>query len=331
MTLSKINLSQKNSIFISKDGKLTVPNNPVIPFIEGDGVGSEVTSSMIKIVNYAVEKSYDKKRYIDWMEIYAGEKANAIYKEDIWLPQETLDAIKHYKVAIKGPLTTPTGGGQRSLNVRLRQELDLYVCQRPIKWFEGVPSPVITPELVNMTVFRENSEDIYSGIEWPFNSVEVKKVISFLQNEMDIKNIVDSENCGIGIKNMSSLGSKRLIKAALNYAIEHNRSSVTVVHKGNIMKYTEGAFLKWGIELIEKEYNGYYDKDNKYYKFKNPRNNNEIIFKDCICDAFLQNILLKPKDYDVIATTNLNGDYVSDSLAACVGGIEFRQEQILII
>ena len=172
----------------------------MIPFIEGDGVGSEVTSSMIKIVNYAVEKSYDKKRYIDWMEIYAGEKANAIYKEDIWLPQETLDAIKHYKVAIKGPLTTPTGGGQRSLNVRLRQELDLYVCQRPIKWFEGVPSPVITPELVNMTVFRENSEDIYSGIEWPFNSVEVKKVISFLQNEMDIKNIVDSENCGIGIK-----------------------------------------------------------------------------------------------------------------------------------
>ena len=321
MTSSKINLSQKNSIFISKDGKLTVPNNPVIPFIEGDGVGSEVTSSMIKIVNYAVEKSYDKKRYIDWMEIYAGEKANAIYKEDIWLPQETLDAIKHYKVAIKGPLTTPTGGGQRSLNVRLRQELDLYVCQRPIKWFEGVPSPVITPELVNMTVFRENSEDIYSGIEWPFNSVEVKKVISFLQNEMDIKNIVDSENCGIGIKNMSSLGSKRLIKAALNYAIEHNRSSVTVVHKGNIMKYTEGAFLKWGIELIEKEYNGYYDKNNKYYKFKNPRNNNEIIFKDCICDAFLQNILLKPKEYDVIATTNLNGDYVSDSLAACVGGI----------
>ena len=321
MTLSKINLTQKNSIFISKDGKLTVPNNPVIPFIEGDGVGSEVTSSMIKIVNHAVEKSYDKKRCIDWIEIYAGEKANAIYKEDIWLPQETLDAIKRYKVAIKGPLTTPTGGGQRSLNVRLRQELDLYVCQRPIKWFEGVPSPVITPELVNMTVFRENSEDIYSGIEWPFNSVEVKKVISFLQNEMDIKNIVDSENCGIGIKNMSSLGSKRLIKAALNYAIEHNRSSVTVVHKGNIMKYTEGAFLKWGIELIEKEYNGFYDKDNKYYKFINPRNNNEIIFKDCICDAFLQNILLKPKDYDVIATTNLNGDYVSDSLAACVGGI----------
>ena len=321
MTLSKINLTQKNSIFISKDGKLTVPNNPVIPFIEGDGVGSEVTSSMIKIVNHAVEKSYDKKRCIDWIEIYAGEKANAIYKEDIWLPQETLDAIKRYKVAIKGPLTTPTGGGQRSLNVRLRQELDLYVCQRPIKWFEGVPSPVITPELVNMTVFRENSEDIYSGIEWPFNSVEVKKVISFLQNEMDIKNIIDSENCGIGIKNMSSLASKRLIKAALNYAIEHNRSSVTVVHKGNIMKYTEGAFLKWGIELIEKEYNGFYDKDNKYYKFINPRNNNEIIFKDCICDAFLQNILLKPKDYDVIATTNLNGDYVSDSLAACVGGI----------
>ena len=321
MILSKKNLNQNNAILIAKNGKLTVPDNPIIPFIEGDGVGPEVTSSMIKVVNHAVDKSYDKKRCINWVEIFAGEKANIIYKEDIWLPQETLDAIKQYKVAIKGPLTTPTGGGQRSLNVRLRQELDLYVCQRPIKWFEGVPSPVITPELVNMTVFRENSEDIYSGIEWPFNSDEVKKVINFLKNEMGIKNIIDSDNCGIGIKNMSLLGSKRLIKAALDYSIEHNRSSVTVVHKGNIMKYTEGAFLKWGIELIEKEYNGYYDKDNKYYKFKNPLNNNEIIFKDCICDAFLQNILLKPKDYDVIATTNLNGDYVSDSLAACVGGI----------
>ena len=239
---------------------------------------------MIKIVNHAVEKSYDKKRYlIGWK--YMLEKKQTQFIKKIFGFHKTLDAIKHYKVAIKGPLTTPTGGGQRSLNVRLRQELDLYVCQRPIKWFEGVPSPVITPELVNMTVFRENSEDIYSGIEWPFNSVEVKKVINFLQNEMDIKNIVDSENCGIGIKNMSSLGSKRLIKAALNYAIEHNRSSVTVVHKGNIMKYTEGAFLKWGIELIEKEYNGFYDKDNKYYKFKIL----EIIMK-----LFLKTVFVMP-------------------------------------
>ena len=310
-----------NPISISNDGKLNIPDNPVIPFIEGDGVGPEITKSMIKIVNYAVEKTFDGKRNINWLEIYAGEKANKVYKEDIWLPQETLDAIDNYKIAIKGPLMTPTGGGQRSLNVMLRQKLDLYVCQRPVKWFEGVPSPVITPEKVNMTVFRENSEDIYSGIEWPYDSEEVKKVINFLEKEMGVTNILNSSECGIGIKNISSLGSKRLIKAAVDYAIEHNRSSVTVVHKGNIMKYTEGAFLKWGIELIKESYNAKFDEKIKCFKFQNPKTNKEIIFKDCICDAFLQNILLKPKDYDVIATLNLNGDYVSDSLAACVGGI----------
>ncbi|MEC8517229.1 MAG: NADP-dependent isocitrate dehydrogenase [Verrucomicrobiota bacterium] len=316
-----MNSNNENIIQISEDCKLIVPDNPVIPFIEGDGVGPEVTSSMIKIVNHSVNVTYNKKRSINWLEVFAGEKANKIFKKDIWLPQETLDAISKYKIAIKGPLMTPTGGGQRSLNVRLRQKLDLYVCQRPIKWFEGVPSPVITPQAVDMIVFRENSEDIYSGIEWPHDSNDVKKVIHFLKNEMGVENIIDSDNCGIGIKNMSSLGSKRLIKAAIEYAIEHDRSSVTVVHKGNIMKFTEGAFLNWGIDLILKKYHGFFDKEKKCYKFKNPNNDKDIIFKDCICDAFLQNILLKPKDYDVIATTNLNGDYVSDSLAACVGGI----------
>ena len=310
-----------SSISISNNGELNIPDNPIIPFIEGDGVGPEITKSMIKIVNHTVKKTYDGKRNINWLEIYAGEKANHMYNENIWLPQETLDAIENYKIAIKGPLMTPTGGGQRSLNVMLRQKLDLYVCQRPVKWFEGVPSPVITPEKVNMTVFRENSEDIYSGIEWPHDSEEVKKVINFLEKEMGVTNILNSDECGIGIKNISSLGSKRLIKAAVDYAIEHNRSSVTVVHKGNIMKYTEGAFLKWGIELIKESYNAKFDEKIKCYKFVNPKTKKEIIFKDCICDAFLQNILLKPKDYDVIATLNLNGDYVSDSLAACVGGI----------
>ena len=319
---SLINSPKNGSpVSISKNGLIDIPDNPIIPFIEGDGVGAEISASMIKVVNYAVKKSYENKRYISWLEIYAGEKANQIYKEDLWLPQETLDLINKYKIAIKGPLTTPTGGGKRSLNVMLRQKLDLYVCQRPVKWFEGVPSPVITPQKVNMTVFRENSEDIYSGIEWPYDSIEAKKVIEFLQNEMGITNILNPEECGIGIKNISSLGSKRLIKAAVDYAVEHDRSSVTIVHKGNIMKYTEGAFLKWGIELIKDSYSAEYDEKNKYFKFKNPKTNKDIIFKDCICDAFLQNILLKPSDYDVIATPNLNGDYVSDSLAACVGGI----------
>jgi len=302
-------------------GHLDVPNHPVIPFIEGDGVGPEITAAMLKIINAAVEKSYGNDRKIEWMEIYAGEKANTMYGDDTWLPAETLQAVEEYRVAIKGPLTTPTGGGRRSLNVALRQELDLYVCQRPVKWFRGVPSPVHHPHLVDMVVFRENSEDIYAGIEWAEGSPEVQKVINFLQNEMGVKNIRFPENSGIGIKPVSKSGSQRLIRAAIEYAIHNNRESVTIVHKGNIMKFTEGAFLQWGLELAEEEFGAVYHGTEKVYKITNPNSGEEIVLKDCICDAFLQNILLKPQDYDVIATLNLNGDYASDALAACVGGI----------
>jgi len=302
-------------------GHLSVPDRPIIPFIEGDGVGPEITAAMIRIIDAAVEKAYGGKRQIQWMEIYAGEKANAVYGEDTWLPDETLRAIDEYRVAIKGPLTTPVGGGRRSLNVTLRQELDLYVCQRPIKWFSGVPSPVQHPESVDMVVFRENSEDIYAGIEWPAESEEVRKVIDFLQNEMKVTNIRFPGDSGIGIKPVSRSGSQRLIRAAIEYAIHNNRKSVTLVHKGNIMKFTEGAFRQWGIELAEEEFGAVYHGTEKVYKIINPHTGEEIVVKDCICDAFLQNILLKPQDYDVIATLNLNGDYVSDALAACVGGI----------
>ncbi len=302
-------------------GHLSVPDNPVIPFIEGDGVGPEITAAMIKIIDAAVEKAYNGAKKIQWMEIYAGEKANEVYGEDTWLPQETLSAIEEYCVAIKGPLTTPTGGGRRSLNVTLRQQLDLYVCQRPVKWFNGVPSPVHNPDHVDMVVFRENSEDIYAGIEWAEGSDEVAKVIKFLQNEMGVTNIRFPEDSDIGIKPVSKSGSQRLIHAAIEYAIHNNRKSVTIVHKGNIMKFTEGAFLKWGIELAEEEFGAVYHGTEKVYKIKNPHTGELIVVKDCICDAFLQNILLKPQDYDVIATLNLNGDYASDALAACVGGI----------
>jgi len=275
----------------------------------------------VKIVDAAVGKAYGGSRKIQWMEVYAGEKANAVYGEDTWLPDETLDAINEYCVAIKGPLTTPTGGGRRSLNVTLRQELDLYVCQRPVKWFTGVPSPVHNPGQVDMVVFRENSEDIYAGIEWPEGSDAVQKVIDFLQDEMGVKNIRFPEDSGIGIKPVSKSGSQRLIRAAIEYAIHNNRKSVTIVHKGNIMKFTEGAFLKWGIQLAEEEFGAVFHGTEKVYKIINPHTGEEIVVKDCICDAFLQNILLKPQDYDVIATLNLNGDYASDALAACVGGI----------
>jgi len=302
-------------------GHLDVPNHPIIPFIEGDGVGPEITAAMIKIIDAAVEKAYGGEKKIQWMEIYAGEKANTVYGEDTWLPQETLDAINEYRIAIKGPLTTPVGGGRRSLNVTLRQKLDLYVCQRPVKWFQGVPSPVLHPERVDMVVFRENSEDIYAGIEWAAGSDDVQKVIDFLQNEMGVKNIRFPEDSGIGVKPVSRSGSQRLIRAAIEYAINNNRKSVTIVHKGNIMKFTEGAFLQWGLELAEEEFGAVYHGTEKVYKIKNPNTGDEIILKDCICDAFLQNILLKPQDYDVIATLNLNGDYASDALAACVGGI----------
>ena len=302
-------------------GHLDVPLHPIIPFIEGDGVGPEITAAMIKIIDAAVEKSYGGDRKIEWMEIYAGEKANAVYGENTWLPDETLQAIEEYRVAIKGPLTTPIGGGRRSLNVTLRQDLDLYVCQRPVKWFHGVPSPVHHPEQVDMVVFRENSEDIYAGIEWAAESPEAVKIIGFLQNEMGVTNIRFPEDSGIGVKPVSKSGSQRLIRAAIEYAIHNNRKSVTIVHKGNIMKFTEGAFLQWGIDLAEEEFGAVYHGTEKAYTIINPHTGEKIVVKDCICDAFLQNILLKPQDYDVIATLNLNGDYVSDALAACVGGI----------
>jgi len=322
MSYEKIQVpSEGEKITMREYGHLNVPDQPIIPFIEGDGVGPEITEAMVKIVDAAVGKAYGGSRKIQWMEVYAGEKANAVYGEDTWLPDETLDAINEYCVAIKGPLTTPTGGGRRSLNVTLRQELDLYVCQRPVKWFTGVPSPVHNPGQVDMVVFRENSEDIYAGIEWPEGSDAVQKVIDFLQDEMGVKNIRFPEDSGIGIKPVSKSGSQRLIRAAIEYAIHNNRKSVTIVHKGNIMKFTEGAFLKWGIQLAEEEFGAVFHGTEKVYKIINPHTGEEIVVKDCICDAFLQNILLKPQDYDVIATLNLNGDYASDALAACVGGI----------
>jgi isocitrate dehydrogenase len=322
MSYDKIQVpSEGGRITMLEYGHLDVPDHPVIPFIEGDGVGPEITAAMIQIVDAAVAKAYGGTRKIEWMEIYAGEKATAVYGENTWLPDETLEAINEYRVAIKGPLTTPVGGGRRSLNVTLRQELDLYVCQRPVKWFHGVPSPVLNPEKVDMVVFRENSEDIYAGIEWAAESEQAAKVIDFLQQEMGVENIRFPEDSGIGIKPVSRSGSQRLIRAAIEYAIHNHRKSVTLVHKGNIMKFTEGAFRQWGIELAEEEFGAVYHGTEKVYKLINPHSKEEIIFKDCICDAFLQNILLKPQDYDVIATLNLNGDYVSDALAACVGGI----------
>jgi len=310
-----------DKISVKKYGQLDVPDQPIIPFIEGDGVGAEITAAMRSIIDAAVEKVYAGKRKIEWMEIYAGEKANKLYGEDIWLPEETLETIKEYRVAIKGPLCTPIGGGRRSLNVTLRQVLDLYVCQRPVKWFHGVPSPVHHPDRVDMVVFRENSEDIYAGIEWAAETPDAKKIITFLRQEMNVTNIRFPDDSGIGIKPVSKRGSQRLIRAAIEYAIHNHRKSVTLVHKGNIMKFTEGAFRQWGIELAEEEFGAVYHGTEKVYKLTNPQSGETIILKDCICDAFLQNILLKPQEYDVIATLNLNGDYVSDSLAACVGGI----------
>ncbi len=321
MGYDKIKVPEGEKITMREYGHLNVPDKPIIPYIEGDGVGPEITAAMIKIIDAAVNKAYGSQRKIQWMEIYAGEKANDVYGADTWLPNETLQAIDDYRVAIKGPLTTPVGGGRRSLNVTLRQQLDLYACQRPVKWFNGVPSPVHNPELVDMVVFRENSEDIYAGIEWAEGSPEVQKVIDFLQSEMGVSNIRFPEDSGIGIKPVSKSGSQRLIRAAIEYAIHNNRKSVTIVHKGNIMKFTEGAFLKWGIELAEEEFGAVFHGTEKVYTIVNPHTGEDVVVKDCICDAFLQNILLKPQDYDVIATLNLNGDYASDALAACVGGI----------
>ncbi|KKD01316.1 MULTISPECIES: NADP-dependent isocitrate dehydrogenase [Photobacterium] len=312
--------AEGQKIALDADGKLVVPNNPIIPFIEGDGIGVDVSPAMIKVVDAAVQKAYGGDRKISWMEIYTGEKSTQVYGEDAWLPQETLDFIREYKVAIKGPLTTPVGGGIRSLNVALRQELDLYICARPVRYFDGVPSPLKQPELTDMVIYRENSEDIYAGIEFKAGTAEADKVIKFLQEEMGATKIRFSKDCGIGIKPVSEEGTKRLVRAALQYTIDNDRDSLTLVHKGNIMKFTEGAFKDWGYE-VAKEFGAELLDGGPWMTLKNPNTGKEIIIKDSIADAFLQQILLRPAEYDVIATMNLNGDYISDALAAQVGGI----------
>jgi len=308
-------------IRVNKDFSLAVPDQPVIPYIEGDGTGIDITPVMLKVVDAAVKKAYGGKKKIVWMEMYAGEKSCRIYGENVWLPDETLEASKDYVVSIKGPLTTPVGGGIRSINVALRQELDLYVCLRPVRWFKGVPSPLKEPEKVDMVIFRENSEDIYAGIEWPANSPEAKKVIDFLIKEMKVTKIRFPGSSAIGIKPVSIEGSNRLIRKAYQYAIENKRRSVTLVHKGNIQKFTEGGFRDWGYQLAVKEFGAKPLDGGPWHSFKNPNGGPDIVIKDVITDAMLQQILLRPAEYDVLATTNLNGDYISDGLAAEVGGI----------
>jgi isocitrate dehydrogenase len=308
-------------IKVNKDFSLAVPNNPIIPYIEGDGTGVDITPVMLKVVDAAVKKAYGGKKKIVWMEMFAGEKSCRIYGENVWLPDETLAAAKEYVVSIKGPLTTPVGGGIRSINVALRQELDLYVCLRPVRWFKGVPSPLKKPEDVDMVIFRENSEDIYAGIEWPANSPEAKKVIDFLIKEMKVKKIRFPNTSAIGIKPVSIEGSERLIRRAYQYAIDNKRRNVTLVHKGNIQKFTEGGFRDWGYQLAVKEFGAKPLDGGPWHSFKNPKGGPDIIIKDVITDAMLQQVLLRPAEYDVLATTNLNGDYISDELAAEVGGI----------
>lgn len=308
-------------ITANADNSINVPNNPIIPFIEGDGIGVDVTPPMIKVVDQAVDKAYKGERKIAWMEVYAGEKAVATYGGETWMPEETLDAMREFLVGIKGPLTTPVGGGFRSLNVALRQELDLYTCLRPVRYYTGTPSPLKEPENTDMVIFRENSEDIYAGIEFEEGSAEVKKVIDFLQNDMGVTKIRFPGTSGIGIKPVSAEGTKRLVRAAIRYAIDNDRDSVTLVHKGNIMKFTEGAFKDWGYELAKEEFGAVEIDGGPWCSFKSPKSGKEIIVKDVIADAMLQQILLRPKEYDVIATLNLNGDYISDALAAQVGGI----------
>ena len=306
-------------ITVNQDFSLTVPDQPIIPYIEGDGTGFDITPVMIKVVDAAVAKAYGGKRKISWMEIYAGEKSTKIYGPDVWLPEETLQVIKDYVVSIKGPLTTPVGGGIRSINVALRQELDLYVCLRPVRYFKGVPSPVREPEKTDMVIFRENSEDIYAGIEYEAETDKARKIIDFLQKEMGVKKIRFPATSGIGIKPVSREGTERLMRKALQYAIDNKRKSVTIVHKGNIMKYTEGAFGKWAYALAQKEFGAELLDGGPWMKIKAAHG--DIVIKDVIADAFLQQILLRPAEYDVIATMNLNGDYISDALAAQVGGI----------
>ncbi len=308
-------------ISVNADMTLTVPDNPVIPFIEGDGTGLDITPVMIKVVDAAVAKAYGGAKKIHWMEVYAGEKSTRVYGPDVWLPEETLHAVKEYVVSIKGPLTTPVGGGIRSLNVALRQELDLYVCLRPIQYFDGVPSPVKEPHKTNMVIFRENSEDIYAGIEFEAESEKAQRLIKILQNEFGVKKIRFPNTSGIGIKPVSREGTQRLVRKAIQYAIDNDKPSVTIVHKGNIMKFTEGGFRDWAYALAQEEFGAVLVDGGPWCKFKNPKTGIDIVVKDSIADAFLQQILLRPAEYSVIATLNLNGDYVSDALAAQVGGI----------
>jgi len=309
------------SITVNPDNSLNVPGNPIIPFIEGDGTGVDITPVMRKVLDAAVAKAYSGERRIAWMEIYAGEKAVRVYGGDHWLPDETLDAVKRFVVSIKGPLTTPVGGGIRSLNVSLRQQLDLYVCLRPVRYYPGTPSPLKTPEKTDMVIFRENSEDIYAGIEWAAETPEAEKLIRFLQDEMGVTKIRFPATSGIGVKPVSRDGTERLVRKAIQYAIDNGRTSVTLVHKGNIMKFTEGAFKTWGYELARREFGAEELDGGPWCRMTNPRTGGEIIVKDVIADAFLQQILLRAAEYDVIATLNLNGDYISDALAAQVGGI----------
>jgi isocitrate dehydrogenase len=313
--------SNGEKIKVNKNFSLQVPDNPIIPYIVGDGTGIDITPVMLKVVDAAVQKAYGGKKKIIWMEMYAGEKSCQVYGENVWLPDETLEASRDFVVSIKGPLTTPVGGGIRSINVALRQELDLYVCLRPVRWFTGVPSPVKRPQDVDMVIFRENAEDIYAGIEWPAKSPEAKKVIDFLIKEMKVKKIRFPDSSAIGIKPVSIEGSERLIRKAYQYAIDNKRKSVTLVHKGNIQKFTEGGFRDWGYQLAVREFGAKPVDGGPWHSFKNPKGGPDIVVKDVITDAMLQQILLRPAEYDVLATTNLNGDYISDALAAEVGGI----------
>ncbi len=322
MSTSKVKIPAKGEkITVHADLSINVPDQPIIPFIEGDGIGVDICAPMQRVVDAAVAKAYGGRRQIQWMEIYAGEKSTQVYGKDVWLSDETLSLLKEYVISIKGPLTTPVGGGIRSLNVAMRQALDLYVCLRPIRYFPGVPSPLKHPEKTNMVIFRENSEDIYAGIEWPADSAEAKKVIAFLQNELGVKKIRFPEHCGIGVKPVSKEGSSRLVTRAIQYAIDNKLPSVTLVHKGNIMKFTEGAFKEWGYETAREKFGAQPLDGGPWHVVKNPHNGQDIIIKDVIADNFLQQILLRPEDYSVVATLNLNGDYISDALAAQVGGI----------
>jgi isocitrate dehydrogenase len=313
--------AEGEAITANEDFSLNVPDNPVIPFIEGDGIGIDISPVMIKVVDAAVARAYQGSKKIAWMEIYAGEKATSIYGEDDWLPAETLSAMQDYIVSIKGPLTTPVGGGIRSLNVSIRQRLDLYACVRPVRYFNGIETPLKRPEDTDMTIFRENTEDIYAGIEWESGSAEAQKVIKFLTEEMDVTSIRFPGTSGIGVKPVSSEGTRRLVRKALQYAIDNDKPSVALVHKGNIMKFTEGAFRNWGYELARELYDAEEIGGGPWCEFTNPKTGNKITVKDVIADNFLQQIVTRPKEYDVIATLNLNGDYISDALAAQVGGI----------